>query len=74
MLDGQVLCAIDEAISFPLVFEVVHSSKIKVVAYKRSNEVYNTHRVVWWLLRRRVAPRECFESAVSRGAEYGDVV
>ena len=47
ILDGQVLRSIDRAIPFPLVFEVVHSSMVRVVAtYKRLSEVDNTRRVV----------------------------
>ena len=46
-LNRDVLHTIDRAISFPLIFELVHEGRIRLAAaYKRANEVDSTRRVV----------------------------
>lgn len=46
-LDPRVLRAIDKAIPFPLIFEIVHDGRIKLAAaYKRPSEADATHWVV----------------------------
>jgi len=46
-LDQEVLCAIDKAISFPLIFEVVNGRRIRLAAaYKRPSEADSSRWVV----------------------------
>lgn len=46
-LDHEVLRAIDKAISFPLIFEVVHGGRVRLAAtYKRPSEANSTRWVV----------------------------
>jgi len=46
-LDPRILRAIDKAIPFPLIFEIVHDGRIKLAAaYKRPSEADATHWVV----------------------------
>lgn len=46
-LDPRVLRAIDKAIPFPVIFEIVHDGRIKLAAaYKRPSEADATHWVV----------------------------
>lgn len=46
-LDSRILRAIDKAIPFPLIFEIVHDGRIKLAAaYKRPSEADATHWVV----------------------------
>lgn len=46
-LDQEVLCAIDKAISFPLIFEVVNGRRVRLAAaYKRPSEADSSHWVV----------------------------
>lgn len=46
-LDMSVLCAIDKAIPFPLIFEVAHGGRVRLTAaYKRPSEADSTRWVV----------------------------
>jgi len=46
-LDTQVLRAIDRAIAFPVIFELVHGGRVKLAAaYKRPSEADSAHWVV----------------------------
>ena len=74
-LDAQVLRAIDRAIPFPLIFELVHGGRIKLTAtYKRPSEVNSAHWVVGdyfegeWMP--DDAPRTPLPVALNMGALY----
>lgn len=75
MLDHDVLRAIDKAISFPLIFELVHDGRVKLVAaYKRPSETDSARWVVGdyyesdWLS--KDAPRAPLPVALNMGALY----
>jgi hypothetical protein len=74
-LDEQVLRAIDRAIPFPLIFEVVHEGRIKLAAaYKRPSEADSNRWVVsdyfesGWLPQN--APRTALPVALDMAALY----
>jgi hypothetical protein len=74
-LDAQVLRAIDKAIPFPLIFEVVHGGRVKLAAaYKRPSEADSARWVVgtnfegdWQPVD---APRAPLPVALNMGALY----
>ena len=74
-LDRDVLRAIDRAVPFPLIFEVVHGGRVKLVAaYKRPSEADSARWVVGdyfesgWLP--EDAPRVSLPMALNMGALY----
>ncbi|GAO55765.1 DUF4391 domain-containing protein [Novosphingobium sp. MD-1] len=74
-LDHEVLRAIDKAIPFPLIFEVVHAGRVRLAAaYKRPSEADGTRWVVGdyflggWLP--EGAPRTPLPVALNIGALY----
>jgi len=74
-LDRDVLRAIDKAIPFPLIFEVAHGGRVRLVAtYKRPNEAASARWVVGdyfqgdWLP--EDAPRAALPVALNMGALY----
>ncbi len=74
-LDVQVLRAIDRAIPFPLIFELVHSGRVKLAAaYKRPSEADSARWVVGdhfegdWMP--EDAPRTPLPVALNMGALY----
>ncbi|CAO3449061.1 DUF4391 domain-containing protein [Azospirillum largimobile] len=75
MLDHDVLHAIDKAIPFPLIFEVVHGGRVKLAAaYKRPSEADSARWVVGdyfegdWLP--EGAPRAPLPVALNMGSLY----
>lgn len=74
-LDAAVLRAIDKAISFPLIFEVVHGGRVRLAAaYKRPSEADSTRWVVgdyfWGEWLPEDAPRSPLPVALDMGALY----
>ena len=74
-LDPRILRAIDKAIPFPLIFEIVHDGRIKLAAaYKRPSEANTTHWVLGeyfegeWLA--EDAPRTPLPVALDMGVLY----
>jgi hypothetical protein len=74
-LDRDVLRAIDKAIPFPLIFEVVHGGRVRLAAaYKRPSEADSARWVVGdyfegdWLT--EDAPRAALPVALNMGALY----
>ena len=78
-LDAQVLRAIDRAIPFPLIFELVHGGRVKLAAaYKRPSEADSARWVVGdyfegvWMP--EDAPRTPLPVALNMGAVYERVL
>lgn len=74
-LDRDILRAIDKAIPFPLIFEVVHGGRVRLAAaYKRPSEADSARWVVGdyfegdWLPEN--APRDALPVALNMGALY----
>jgi hypothetical protein len=74
-LDAQVLRAIDKAIPFPLIFELIHGGRVRLAAaYKRPSEADSARWVVGeyfqgdWLP--EDAPRAALPVALTMGALY----
>lgn len=77
--DEEILRAIDKAIPFPIIFELIHGDKCKAIAaYKRPSEADSTKWVVSeyftsdWELEDN--PRQTLPSALNLGALYDKIL
>lgn len=71
-LEHDVLRAIDKAIPFPLIFELVHSGRVKVTAaYKRPNEADSARWVVSDYFEGDWQPEETFRSPLPVALNMG---